>query len=829
MDTRDNQTIRQLFDDYLRMYASRDDRLTTFFSEDFSGFTGGGDVLVKDREEWVAITRQDFAQVKDPLRIELKDLAIQNLSDTIAIATGFFTIHLPIEDHILSRETARLVLIFNLESAGWKIAHSSISIPYHLVREGEVYPLMELAGRNQVLEEQIVERTSQLTEAYDKLQCINDALAKEVAGHQQTEDALRKSEAHYRLLTENASDVVWRLDSDYRFTYISPADQRQRGFAADEVLGHHVFELFDEEGIAEITKMARQRQEAEQQGTKTGTVTFEARHRCKDGTWIWAEISYTPERDEQGATIGFHGISRERTERKRAEDESRQAKAAAEGANQAKSEFLALVSHEVRTPLNAIVGFSTLARAATDPVKVDQYLGIIEQSSNSLMLLVNDILDMSKIESGRMEFETVPLNLRQLVASLEEQYGHLAGQKKVSFQIVLADSVPEWVLGDPIRLRQILANLLSNAVKFTNSGEVSFTVSMVNRPEAADYPLVCFEVRDTGIGIPEECRDLLFQPFRQLDPTITRTFGGSGLGLAIVNSLITLMRGKITVESLEGVGSCFIVELPLQETEPLSKNLLSSQTLASHTVLVVEDNLFNRHLLEEILASWGQQAILAEDGLQALQFMERQRFDLVLLDIRMPGIDGIEVARRVRSREHERAEIPVPIIAITADTDAVTREACLAVGINAVLAKPINPAQLVRTIAALCEGTEAALHVEEFLLNAQTSSDLGGNPERALQYREMLQQDINDELQRLQTALKLDDRDDLDRAAHTLKGLCGHLANQEPAELSAWLQQNALSARPEQLRQAIKKLRTILKLYSPPQREGMEIAQKDNQ
>ena len=149
MDASDYQIIRQLFDDYLRMYSSRDDRLTTYFSEDFSGFTGGGDFLVKDREEWVAITRQDFAQVKDPIRIELKDLAIQSLADTIAVATGFFTIHLPIKDHILSRETARLVLIFRKESAGWKISHSSISIPYYLVREGEVYPMKELVDRNQ--------------------------------------------------------------------------------------------------------------------------------------------------------------------------------------------------------------------------------------------------------------------------------------------------------------------------------------------------------------------------------------------------------------------------------------------------------------------------------------------------------------------------------------------------------------------------------------------------------------------------------------------------------------------------------------------------------
>jgi SnoaL-like domain len=173
MDESDDRRIRELLDDYLRMYSSRDDRLTTYFSEDFSGFTGGGDFLVKDREEWVAITRQDFAQIKDPIRIELKDVAIQSLADTIAVATSFLTIHLPIKDHILSRETARLVLIFSKEPADWKISHSSISIPYPLVHDGEVYPLMELVDRNRVLDELVAERTIQLSEANVELERLN--------------------------------------------------------------------------------------------------------------------------------------------------------------------------------------------------------------------------------------------------------------------------------------------------------------------------------------------------------------------------------------------------------------------------------------------------------------------------------------------------------------------------------------------------------------------------------------------------------------------------------------------------------------------------------
>ncbi|MBV5338372.1 MAG: response regulator [Deltaproteobacteria bacterium] len=807
MDTNVYQEIRDLFDDYLRMYTSRDDRLATYFSEDFSGFTGCGDTLVKNRDEWVAITRQDFAQIKEPLRINLKDLAIQSLSDTVAVATGFFTIHLPIEEHILSRETARLVLIFSHESAGWKISHSSISIPYHLVRNDEVYPLQELAERNRFLEELVAERTLQFTETNEKLQQTNIKLAHEIAGHQQTEDVLRESEAHYRLLTESASDVVWRLDSEYRFTYISPADERLRGYKADEVIGHHVFESFDDDGIATVKKLAYLRHEVEQsKGTQTDAITFEARHRCKDGTWIWAEVRYASERDANGTVTGFYGMTREITERKLAEDELRLAKEAAEEAHKAKSQFLASMSHEIRTPLNSLIGFSTLACMATDPGKLDQYHSILVQSSRSLMSLVDGILDMSKIESGQMELESVPFCLRQLVGDLKEQYCSQVKKDKVTFRAVVADDVPDWFLGDPVRLRQILSNLFANAVKFTEKGAISCRIKVANPGDDEAPPLISFEVRDSGIGIPEQSRDQLFIPFRQLDPTITRKYGGTGLGLAIVHNLVEMMHGNITVESQEGEGSCFFVELPFRKTDAVPETLTTAAVLSAGTVLVIEDNDFNRRLLGDILAMWGQKVILAEDGWQALQSMEQQRFDLILLDIRMPGIDGIEVARRIRLREQERSEMPVPIIAITADADTATREACLSVGINAVLSKPVIPEQLARVIAAHCEEAIAVPLGDKYLLNVQTSNDLGKDPERARQYRELLLKDINDELQSLQVALERDNRDELSRCAHTLKGLCGHLKNRDSSELAEWLQQNAPSATPDQLQRTVEQL-----------------------
>ncbi|MCK5680587.1 nuclear transport factor 2 family protein, partial [bacterium] len=447
MDVKEEQKIRQLFDDYLRMYSTRDNQLTDFFSTDFSGFTGGGDFLVKDRARWIEITRQDFAQVTDPLRIELLDLSVQSLAKTIAVATGFFHIHLPIEDQVLSRETARLVLVFRQESAGWKICHSSISIPYNLVLEGEVYPLQKLEESNRLLEEQVAERTIQLSEVNATLQQVNEQLAQEI------------------------------------------------------------------------------------------------------------------------------------TERKRVEAEVRQAWAAAEEAHKAKSQFLATMSHEIRTPLNSLVGFSTLARTTTDPDKLDQYLTILEQSSRSLTVLVNDILDMSKIEVGRMEVEAVPFNLHQLVAKLEDQYRPLAENKFLVFRVVVNPDVPIWIVGDSVRLRQILDNLLDNALKFTQEGEVSCILSRSELLLGAGSQHLRFEIRDTGIGITESCSDLLFQPFRQLDPSITRQFGGSGLGLAIVHSLVKLMNGEIRVDSRKDVGSRFIVDLPLQETVAVAPDLKKSNLL----------------------------------------------------------------------------------------------------------------------------------------------------------------------------------------------------------------------------------------------------------
>ncbi len=314
IDADDYKIIRKLFDDYLQMYATRDDRLTMHFSENFSGFTGGGDFLVKDRAEWVTITRQDFAQVKEPLRIELKDLAIQSLSETVAVTTGFFSIHLPIKDHILSQETARLVLIFRNETSGWKISHSSISIPYHLVREGEIYPMQELVDRNQFLETQVIERTIQLSEANNNLHQTNTKLECEIAKHKQTEQVLLESEEIYRSILNYSPDDITIADLEGRILMCSPAASTMFGFnGPEEGIGLSVMDFI----IPEDRDRARSNMLRMYQGGCSGPNEY--RGVRKDRTIFNIEVNSGLIRGVNGQPTKMVIIVRDITERKNSE------------------------------------------------------------------------------------------------------------------------------------------------------------------------------------------------------------------------------------------------------------------------------------------------------------------------------------------------------------------------------------------------------------------------------------------------------------------------------------------------------------------------------
>jgi len=649
MDAHDYEMIRKLLDDYLQMYASRDDRLTSYFSEDFSGFTGGGDFLVKDREEWVAITRQDFAQVKEPIRLELKDVAIQSLADSVAVATSFFTINLPIKDHILSRETARLVLIFHKEAAGWKISHSSISIPYYLVREGEVYPLKELMDRNQTLEKLIDERTTQLSEANCRLLQTNEALAKEIAEHKQAEIALREREAHYRLLTENSTDVVWRLNNEYRFTYISPADERLRGYRADEVIGHHVFELFDEEGIATLKKQAQLRLAAEQLGVKTGTVTFEAQHRCKDGSWLWAEINSTPERDADGAVTGYHGMTREITERKLHEKERlKMEKLESLGA------LAGGIAHDFNNILSGIMGNVSFAQMLLDPAhRSYALLNQAEKASERAAELARQLLTFARggepvkrvISVQECVNETVTLVLRG---------SNIKGV--VDFPDLL-----HTIEADAGQINQVIHNIVINASEaMPDGGAILVTAQNETLPDenalflpGGTYVKLSFS--DQGCGIPDE--DLK----RVFDPYFTTKGAGKGLGLASAHSIVRRHGGSINARSAVGSGTTITLRLPSTgevSQKPETSRVCHKQKVAEYSggsILVMDDEEMIRDMTTEMLVYLGFTATTCKNGTEAIALYKAAMdsgmpYAAVIMDLTIPGgMGGKEAAQQIHA------------------------------------------------------------------------------------------------------------------------------------------------------------------------------------
>jgi PAS domain S-box-containing protein len=609
-----------------------------------------------------------------------------------------------------------------------------------------------------------------------------------------------ESEQLYRLLVQNSHGIIYSIRSDGCMGFASPSWTRLLGQPIDQVVGKDFRTFVHQDDIPGCEAFL-------QKTVETGEVQQGVLYRVfhADGTLRWHRSNIVPCFNEQHEIISFVGNAVDETEQVNREQQLRHARIAAEAANQAKTEFLALVSHEIRTPLNALVGFSALAVKTSDPVKLSQYLAILKESSGSLMELVNDILDMSKIEARRMTLETAPVKLRQLAENLEEQYRSLAEHKGLEFKLELSPALPLWIAGDQLRLRQILANLLSNAIKFTSQGAVTCSINIVSEPPDG-AALLCIEIKDSGIGIAADNISQLFRPFHQLDPGISRKYGGTGLGLAIVRSLLDIMGGRISVESKEGVGSRFTVLMPFTETAApaeVSPPLLWVNPLS---VLVVEDNKFNRLLLENILITWGHSVTLAEDGALALLSLEQQSFDLILLDIRMPGIDGIEVASRLREREQQNSLQAVPIIAITADTDAATEKACLFAGINRVLSKPVDVTQLATVIAELCGVGESPIDGQLLQLSQQAYAGLGGDSERAQRFLQLLRQDIDQQLQALQKSFEQDDREELGHAAHTLKGLVSHLDAPELLSTMKWLQHNAGTANREQLQLVLSRI-----------------------
>ena len=510
---------------------------------------------------------------------------------------------------------------------------------------------------------------------------------------------LKASEERSRLLLDSTSEAIYGIDLDGKCTFCNPACARLLGYEGpDDLLEKGMHQLIHhtwQDGSPYLKEDCRIYQALKNE--KGSHVEDEVFWR-KDGSSFHAEHSSYPMR-RGTEMIGAVAVLTDITERKRTERVMREAMEAAEAASQAKSEFLANMSHEIRTPMNGIMGMTDLALDTDLTVEQRDYLSTVKKSSESLLCVINDILDFSKMEAGKFEISPIDFSPRETVEEAVKSLAMQAEEKGLEISCRIAPAVSERLVGDSDRLRQVIINLAGNAIKFTHLGEVVVEVEEVR--ETSDGAELHFSVRDTGIGVPADKLDSIFEAFVQADSSTTRDYGGTGLGLAISKRLVELMGGRIWAESEEGKGSTFhfTVLLGLSQSAPETAKMPNG-TLAGVPVLVVDDNATNRYILQEILTNWSMAPSTATDGPEALEEMHRacadgQPYALVLLDVQMPKMSGIEVAKRIRETPALRG---VTIMLLTSGTSKHELAQCSELDIAAHLIKPLRRDELLHVI-----------------------------------------------------------------------------------------------------------------------------------
>ena len=501
----------------------------------------------------------------------------------------------------------------------------------------------------------------------------------------------------YRGLVEAAPEVIFSLAvRDGSFTSINAAFERLTGWNREDWLSKPFTSLAHDDDVPRAVANIHQVILGEQ------PPPFEIRIRCRGGDDRSVEFVVTPQH-EGDRIVRILGLARDITDRKKVEMDLRAAKEAAEAASGAKSEFLANMSHEIRTPMNGLIGMTGLLfDTPLDPEQLD-YVETIRSSGETLLTLINDILDFSKIESGRLELEDQPFDLRRCVTGSLDLVAAKAAEKHLELSFNVSDECPVMVVGDITRVRQILVNLLSNAVKFTEVGEVGVRVAAEPKPEG--HLELAFEVHDTGVGISQDRLERIFESFSQADASTTRKFGGTGLGLTISKRLAELMGGHMWVESEFGEGSTFFFTVPVRRVEdtgdlkrpmrPVIRRGVTQGSLARQLplkILVADDNVINQKVARLLLENLGYRSDLAANGLEVLEACRRQRYDVVLMDVQMPELDGLEATRRLCS-EWPADERP-RIIAVTAGAMQGDREKCLAAGMDDYISKPVQAEEL---------------------------------------------------------------------------------------------------------------------------------------
>ncbi|MEK0159831.1 MHYT domain-containing protein [Pseudoalteromonas piscicida] len=596
----------------------------------------------------------------------------------------------------------------------------------------------------------------------------------DLTAQKQMEKALIEQETRYRTLLNNMPGVAFRcrIDSEWTMSFVSPIVEQLTGYRAEEFMSGqvHFASLIIEDDKSLTHDVVEQ---ALQCGKASYSQEYRILHKSGHTKWVLDKGSF--EYDQAGKVEGIAGVLLDISERKNMEDELRTAKSVAESAAASKQAFLANMSHEIRTPMNAILGFSEVLRESELKQDQSKHVNTILTSAKALLHLLNDILDSAKLDQGKLDLIENDFCISELLDNVVSTFWYQAKKKGLKLELTMSHSLHQTYHGASDRLRQVLVNLLGNAIKFTAQGGVELSV------ESYQDDYVLFKIADTGIGIANDRLDSIFNPFEQADESMSRRFGGTGLGTTISRQLVELMGGKIWAHSELGKGSTFYFTVPLKKIAAFTIAQDVHVELPPLNILVADDIQQNTELLSLLLEKQGHSIEVAGDGLEAIEKAKAQQYDLILMDIHMPGCDGLEATRAIKAYERENRQQETPVIALTASVLGEDRAAAKAAGMAAFASKPVVIEDLTRTIAETLNIniTHTAIEVRQTsnkqLINRARAINLWGSEARFLKELARFWDGKREEVVAL-FAHEGQFTNDVLQSIHTIKGVAGNLA-----------------------------------------------------